>query len=100
MFIGVMPVVVFGSADLDVADLDVDSLRFGPDGAATAHDLTDPSGWNEHQSDVNGDGLMDLMTHFRVKESGFVTGDELADLLGQTLGGRPLKGSWPIAGVL
>jgi hypothetical protein len=93
---GVVPVVVFGSEALDVTDLDVDSLRFGPDGAATAHDLTDPSTWNEHVQDVNLDGFMDLMTHYCMDESGIAPGDESADLLGLTLDGRPLKGSGSI----
>jgi hypothetical protein len=90
---GVVPVVVFGSDALGVADLDVDSVRFGPDGAATAHDLTDPSTWNEHVQDVNLDGFVDVMTHYRMDESGIQPGDELADLVGLTLDGRPLKGS-------
>jgi hypothetical protein len=93
---GVVPVVVFGSEALDVADLDVDSLRFGPGGAATAHDLMDPFTWNEHLDDVNLDGFMDVMTHYRADESGIAPGDESADLLGLTLDGRPLKGVGPI----
>jgi hypothetical protein len=97
---GVIPVVVFGSENLDVADLDVDSLLFGPDGAATAHDLTDPSKWNEHISDVNRDGFMDLMTHYRVDETGIAPGDESVDLLGLTLDRRPLKASGAIQTVL
>jgi CubicO group peptidase (beta-lactamase class C family) len=93
---GVVPVVVFGNEVLDVANLDVDSLRFGPDGAYTAHDLTDLSNWNEHVQDVNLDGFMDLMTHYRADESGITPGDQSADLLGLTLDGCPLKGSGPI----
>jgi len=92
---GVVPVVVFGNEALDVADLDVDSLRFGLDGAYTAHDLTDLSNWNEHVQDVNLDGFMDLMTHYRADESGITPGDQSADLLGLTLDGCPLKGSGP-----
>ena len=93
---GVVPVVVFGSEALDVTDLDVDSLRFGPERAATAHDLMDPFTWDEHIQDVNLDGFMDVMTHYRVGESGIAPGDEFADLLGLTLDGLPLKGSGPI----
>ena len=93
---GVVPVVVFGGEDLDVADLDVISLRFGPDGAATAHDLTEPATWNEHLDDVNRDGFMDVMTHYHVDESGIAPGDESADLLGLTLDRRPLKASGAI----
>jgi hypothetical protein len=93
---GVVPVVAFGSEAIGVTDLDVDSLCFGPDRAATAHDLTDPSTWNEHVQDVNLDGFMDVMTHYRMDESGIAPGDESADLLGLTLDGRPLKGSGSI----
>jgi len=93
---GVIPVVIFGSDSLEVADLDVTSLRFGSNRAATAHDLTDASTWNEHLQDVNGDGFLDLMTHYRATESGIAPGDAFADIVGQMLDGRPLKGSGSI----
>jgi hypothetical protein len=37
-----------------------------------------------------------VMTHYRMDESGIQPGDELADLVGLTLDGRPLKGSGSI----
>jgi WD40 repeat protein len=90
---GVVPVVIYGSDELDVADIDVTTLRFGPGGASTKHDLTDPFDYNEHTEDANLDGYMDLITHFRVEESGIVCGDTEATLSGQTLGGQFIEGT-------
>ena len=58
---------VLGSDSFDVADVDVTTLAFGPDGAAPAFDLTNPLiYWLSHW-DVNRDGLADLLVHFRTQ---------------------------------
>jgi hypothetical protein len=41
---------------------------------------------------VNGDGLMDLVAHFRAEETGIVFGDRLACLAGETLDGKRFEG--------
>jgi hypothetical protein len=83
---GVIPVAILGSDTFDVADVDVTTLAFGPGGAAIAH-------LNGHLQDVNSDGIMDLMLHFRTQDSGITCGDESATLTGETLDGQPIEGT-------
>lgn len=64
---GVIPVAILGSASLDVTDIDVDSIEFGPWGATEAHGTG-------HYEDVNDDGYVDLMLHFRTQDTGIGAG--------------------------
>jgi len=83
---GVVPVAVLGSESFDVADVDGATLSFGPNDASLAH-------WRgPHFEDVNGDGVMDLLAHFRVEETGIAFGDRLACLSGATLDGTRFGG--------
>jgi hypothetical protein len=75
---GLIPVAILGSDTLDVADVDVTTLAFGPGGPPTAHDLTDSFTYNDHLQDVNLDGFTDLVTHYRTRDTGVVCGDESA----------------------
>jgi len=88
---GVVPVVVFGSDEFNVSDIDVTTLRFGPNDASTKHDLADPFDYTEHIEDVNLDGFMDLMLHFETQETGIVCGDTEATLSGSLLDGMPFE---------
>jgi hypothetical protein len=83
---GVIPVAILGSDTLDVADVDVTTLAFGPAGAPIAH-------LNGHLQDVNYDGFMDLVTHFRTRDTEIACGDESATLTGETLDGQPFEGT-------
>jgi hypothetical protein len=67
---GVVPVALLGSDGFDVGKVDVTTLQFGPSGAPPAHDLTRPGVRSGHMEDVNGDGHMDLMCHFRQQDTG------------------------------
>ena len=89
---GVVPVAILGSADFDVAAVDVSTLAFGPGGASPAHDLTDSGTYSDHLQDVNGDGFVDLVTHYRQKQTGIAVGDTDACLSGTTVGGAPFEG--------
>jgi hypothetical protein len=60
---GVIPVAVLGAADFDVEYVDVTKLRFGPGFARPIH----RSGG--HREDVNGDGFVDLVSHYRTSEA-------------------------------
>jgi Right handed beta helix region len=83
---GVIPVAILGSDTFHVADVDVATLAFGPNGAPVAH-RNDP-----HLADVNRDGFMDLVAHFATQETGIAAGDTQACLTGKKLDGTALRG--------
>jgi len=75
-----LAVAVLGSDAVDVRDLDLESLAFGPDGAA-------PQGRGRKlawlgRRDVNRDGYPDQVVLFDVDDTGLAPGDETACLAG------------------
>ncbi len=95
----VVTVAVLGSAAFDASLVDTESLRFGPDGAAALHDLTDPFTRAAHLIDVNLDGFTDLVTHYSMGATGIGPGDVSATLEGRTAGGRFIEGTQAISTV-
>jgi len=90
---GVVPVAILGSDSFDVADVDVTTLAFGPSGATPAHDLTDSDVYASHLEDVVvEDGITDLVSHYKQKETGLSSGDTEACITGLTNGGIPFEG--------
>jgi hypothetical protein len=83
---GVVPVAILGSEDFDVTRLDPETLGFGSAGAAPAHR------GGGHFADINGDGHLDFLSHYRVGETGLVPGDMEACVTGQTFDGTPFEG--------
>jgi len=77
---GVIAVALLGTDTFDVATVDVTTLRFGPNDALPTHDLTDPDVYAEHLQDVNHDGYIDLVSHYRTKDTGLTTLDNYAEL--------------------
>jgi hypothetical protein len=82
---GVTPVAILGSADYDVADIDVSSIAFGPSGAAPVK-----AGSYE---DVDGDGLTDLVLHFKTQEIGLNDASTEAALTGTLNDGTDIQGA-------
>jgi hypothetical protein len=83
---GDLPVAILGSDTFDVVDVDVTTLAFGPDGAPFDHSH------GPHFEDLNSDGFTDLMSHYRIEESGIEFGDMQACVTGETLDGTPFEG--------
>jgi hypothetical protein len=83
---GVIPAVILGSAEFDVTTIDPSALRFGPDGAALAHD-------EGHLVDLNLDGYLDLLQHYPTQDTGIACGDEGATVTGETLDGCEIVGT-------
>jgi hypothetical protein len=80
---GAVSVALLGSDTFDVEDVDVTTLAFGPDGASPVSSVFE---------DVNGDGVMDLVSSFRTEETGIATGDAKACVTGEGGDGIPFEG--------
>lgn len=79
-------VAILGTDDFDVEEIDVETLAFGPQGAAPARKK------GGGLKDVNGDGHTDLVLHYPVEETGIAAGDEEACVTGDVFDGTPFKG--------
>jgi hypothetical protein len=89
---GVVPVAILGSDSFDVADVDVTTLVFGPDGATPIFDLANPLVYWLSHWDVNGDDRMDLLSSYRIAETGIALGDTEACLAAETIDGVGFEG--------
>ena len=83
---GIIPVAILGAIDFDALQSDLSTLKFGPDEASIAHSMV-------HVEDVNGDGYLDLVTHFKTQETGIACGEIEATLTGYTFDGQGLTGT-------
>ncbi|MFW2380681.1 MAG: carbohydrate binding domain-containing protein, partial [Acidimicrobiales bacterium] len=66
---GVIPVHLLSTADFDATSVDASTVRFGEAGETHVDKKTGEA--TRHVDDVNGDGLDDLVFHFRFNETGF-----------------------------
>src|SRR5436190_1879963 len=83
---GVIPVVIFTTATFDATTVDPSTVRFGPGNASEAHGTG-------HISDVDGDGDLDLMLHFRTQDAAIPCGATSATLTGQTFSAQAIQGT-------
>lgn len=82
---GVIPVALLAGPGFSTCSIDWQSLRFGTTG--TEAQLAGYS-----NADVNGDGRLDLMLHFRTADTGIVCGSTSGVLSGQTVTGQKFRG--------
>jgi hypothetical protein len=82
----VVPVAILTTATFDATTVNPMSVRFGPNGAGEVHG-------QGHLEDVDGDGDLDLVLHFRTQAAGIVCGATSASLTGQTFGGQSISGT-------
>ena len=85
---GTTPVAILSSADFDApAQVDRTSLTFGRTG-----DEASLAFCNASSEDVNADGRLDLVCHFTIQQTGFLSGDTEGILKGRTVSGTPIEG--------
>ncbi len=89
---GVIPVAILTTStaagepvDFDATTVDSSTVTFGPDKAGPTHRRA-------HIKDVDSDGDMDMVLHFRQGSTGIQCGDVEACLTGQTSDGTPIEG--------
>jgi len=80
---GVIPVAILTAPEFDASTVDSSSVRFGPKGACPVHQAIE---------DVDGDGDLDMILHFKTQETGIKAGDTKACLIGKTVDGRNITG--------
>lgn len=83
---GVIPVAILTTSTFDATTIDPLSVRFGLRGATEAHG-------RGHIEDVDGDGDLDLVLHFRTEETGIGCGETSASLTGRTFEGQEIEGA-------
>lgn len=88
---GVLPLAILGTGEFPVARIDHRTVRCGPAGATEAH--ANRYGPLRHEEDVNGDGLGDLVFHFRTGETGLQCADTKIAVSGETYDGLSFQGS-------
>jgi hypothetical protein len=83
---GVIPVAILTSTSFDATGVDPSTVRFGRTG-------TETSPVRGSMSDVDSDGDLDFLLHFKTQEAGFRVGDSKGIVTGQTLAGISFTGS-------
>jgi len=81
---GVIPVAILTTDTFDAADVDPETARFGPDEAMAVQSALE---------DVDDDGDVDLILHFKTQEVGLTEDSTEATLTGQTFGGDDITGT-------
>ena len=81
---GVIPVAILTTESFDAATVDPPTVEFGPNGAA-------PLRWAVE--DVDSDGDLDLILHFKTQETGIIAGDTEATLTGALMDSSPFTGT-------
>lgn len=85
---GNIPVAILSTSDFDAPSIvDTTTLTFGRTG-----DESSLAFCNNGGEDVNGDGLLDLVCHFKTQSTQFQVGDTEGILKGQMMNGTAIEG--------
>ncbi len=82
---GVLPVVLYSGATFDAANVDAKSIRFGATG-------TEAQPMRTSMEDVDADGRIDLISMFRMQQTGIECEHTMALLRGRTHNGEDIEG--------
>lgn len=82
---GLIGVAVLSTNQFDATQVDWETVRFGPKEATEFHERS-------HLKDVDGDGDMDFVAHFKLRKTGIRCRDTQATLSGETFDGLPFTG--------
>jgi hypothetical protein len=86
---GKIPIAILSSKTFSARDLvDTDTLTFGATGRERSLVFC-----NHHGEDVNGDGRLDLVCHFKTSDTGLKSGDRQAILRGRTVENGLIEGT-------
>lgn len=81
-----IPLAILTTDVFDATQVDWETVLFGPSRATESHGRS-------HVEDVDEDGDMDILLHFRVQETGIACDDMIATLVGETFGGDAISGA-------
>lgn len=82
----ILQVAMLSTSAFNASSVNPSTVRFGANG-------TEASAVSNGLTDVNGDGVADLVLKFRANATGIICGNTSAILQGKTLSGQSIKGS-------
>ena len=88
---GVIPVVILTTDDFDATTVDHTTVTF--EGASETHVDRRSGEPRRHEEDVDGDGDIDLVFHFRLGETELDCGSTEGTLTGETFDGEVIEGT-------
>ncbi len=91
---GIIAVAILTTTDFDATTVDHTTVRFGRKGteAIETHKNKKTGELKRHEEDVDSDGDIDLVFHFRVGDTKIKFGDKKAILTGKTFDSQKIKG--------
>ncbi len=81
---GVIPVAIYTTEGFDATAVDIETVKFGPGEAPVVHYAYE---------DIDDDGDIDLILHFRTQATGIVEDDTEVTLVGETDSGTAFTGT-------
>mgnify|MGYP001037529381 CR=1 FL=1 len=81
---GVIPVAIYTTEGFDATTVDIETVKFGPNEAPPVHFAYE---------DIDDDGDVDLILHFRTQATGIAEDDTEVTLTGQTNSGMAFTGT-------